>query len=633
MTKKLSSSLSAREQDELFLPLFPVLLERGWDHVSAAGRFEDDLLDDHEVYFVHPSHTGPLEKHHLGKTVFPTIGHVIDFLNEEEPEILKGLRKDTNRIKVQTKRAKKTKANNAPIRKVSLPAKSKVQMNIWYLNNDCVVPNFQRVWKILEHQLHFRYADGEYKFPVGYEDFKGTANELRRYVIKNGAPGFNELCKDDQNIVTRWASFAFVNERQLHKLENVPSTKIALSKLKLSRNKKTRSYLFQNQVFQTREDIRSYIRGVESLAYTSDRVTRQRSSHNISAEDELQIRVWAATSKRLLPTYNSIVGNVALEVAQANANTSHSSTDDRRQSSLLVKHDTVNINNLDERSSALIENSADTGTACIGEDRSPDFNQRIANHVSPTESRVTENEVSYPSSILISPCPQIYLRQEQGHDAVIQSSLGTRGEENNELLSLSTTSEGSSLLTIASVASKEPEPTMPLNRNESIHWQDQLIQPARADMVHGFDLYYASPLFHPMHCQVMHPPSAYSFYPGLLYQIHHPNRHYVKHSDIRDDDVLCGAGNEARNHVGNFRYKSLIYSSLSTYYHAPKGKKTCVCRDIVAIINQRGGRFLEKCDDSSSSFFNNETIVPVWVEVDRGKAATKTKQHFLAIRY
>jgi hypothetical protein len=84
---------------------------------------------------------------------------------------------------------------------------------------------------------------------------------------------------------------------------------------------------------------------------------------------------------------------------------------------------------------------------------------------------------------------------------------------------------------------------------------------------------------------------------------------------VGDDDVLCGRGGGTNTHIGNVRFRAVVADHQGGYLVARRPDKEKIARDIVKIIQQRGGRFLRK-DES----------VGTWQQVDEKKATAKAGQ-------
>eukprot|EP00588_Corethron_pennatum_P009436 CAMPEP_0194265862 /NCGR_PEP_ID=MMETSP0169-20130528/961_1 /TAXON_ID=218684 /ORGANISM="Corethron pennatum, Strain L29A3" /LENGTH=476 /DNA_ID=CAMNT_0039006421 /DNA_START=111 /DNA_END=1541 /DNA_ORIENTATION=- len=91
-------------------------------------------------------------------------------------------------------------------------------------------------------------------------------------------------------------------------------------------------------------------------------------------------------------------------------------------------------------------------------------------------------------------------------------------------------------------------------------------------------------------------------------------------TDIREphkNDVLCGRGGGAQNHVGNYQYRRLVNDSKMRYLTASKKLKPIVAREVVATIYRMEppGRFLE-LSTTTGSFF----------DIGEAKSAQKVSQ-------
>lgn len=87
------------------------------------------------------------------------------------------------------------------------------------------------------------------------------------------------------------------------------------------------------------------------------------------------------------------------------------------------------------------------------------------------------------------------------------------------------------------------------------------------------------------------------------------------HDGVSKNDVLCGRGGRTNTHTGNVRYRRVIAQHQAQYLTARKAEKEGIARDIVKIINDRGGKFVIKNEETSE-----------WEEIDGKKAVMKTCQ-------
>jgi hypothetical protein len=60
------------------------------------------------------------------------------------------------------------------------------------------------------------------------------------------------------------------------------------------------------------------------------------------------------------------------------------------------------------------------------------------------------------------------------------------------------------------------------------------------------------------------------------------------------DDVMFGRGKTTNRHGGNKRFRSVVAEHRQEYQAAAKKQKTLISREVMQIIQQRGGRFLQK---------------------------------------
>mmetsp|Transcript_6894 Transcript_6894/g.14072 ORF Transcript_6894/g.14072 Transcript_6894/m.14072 type:complete len:413 (+) Transcript_6894:212-1450(+) len=73
-------------------------------------------------------------------------------------------------------------------------------------------------------------------------------------------------------------------------------------------------------------------------------------------------------------------------------------------------------------------------------------------------------------------------------------------------------------------------------------------------------------------------------------------------AQVGPEDVLCGRGAEAFNHVGNKRFRKLIANAIGNYSQtASRGQRSLLAQSILETIRNRGGKFLKKIDGSKSN--------------------------------
>jgi hypothetical protein len=82
-----------------------------------------------------------------------------------------------------------------------------------------------------------------------------------------------------------------------------------------------------------------------------------------------------------------------------------------------------------------------------------------------------------------------------------------------------------------------------------------------------------------------------------------------------ENDVLCGRGGATNCHEGNVRFRAVIADHQKEYLEAKKRDKAGIARQIVEIIQSRGGRFLRKNDSTG-----------LWETITNQKATEKTSQ-------
>jgi hypothetical protein len=98
-------------------------------------------------------------------------------------------------------------------------------------------------------------------------------------------------------------------------------------------------------------------------------------------------------------------------------------------------------------------------------------------------------------------------------------------------------------------------------------------------------------------------------------QANHDSENRNNTNSIGPDDVLLGRGGATNNHIGNRNFRDIVSEHRPEYLEARKLEKINIARKIVSIVNERGGRFLQRNDDSE-----------LWVEVSTKRAHGKTSQ-------
>ena len=70
-------------------------------------------------------------------------------------------------------------------------------------------------------------------------------------------------------------------------------------------------------------------------------------------------------------------------------------------------------------------------------------------------------------------------------------------------------------------------------------------------------------------------------------------------TSITQQDVLFGRGERINNHEGNQYFRRMVSSMTSKYKNCPRSDKADIANSIVAVIHQRGGRFLAPIPNSN----------------------------------
>lgn len=111
------------------------------------------------------------------------------------------------------------------------------------------------------------------------------------------------------------------------------------------------------------------------------------------------------------------------------------------------------------------------------------------------------------------------------------------------------------------------------------------------------------------------PHEAYAMPPVALM----PAGAVVARKDVGPQDVLCGRGGLTNHHVGNQHFRNLVTQHRTPYALARKRDKAAIAQSIVRIVQETGGRFLNKEAPMGAT-------EEVWIQVTDQKAVDKTKQ-------
>mmetsp|Transcript_7062 Transcript_7062/g.12670 ORF Transcript_7062/g.12670 Transcript_7062/m.12670 type:complete len:534 (-) Transcript_7062:229-1830(-) len=112
------------------------------------------------------------------------------------------------------------------------------------------------------------------------------------------------------------------------------------------------------------------------------------------------------------------------------------------------------------------------------------------------------------------------------------------------------------------------------------------------------------------------PQVAYAMPPAAMML---PAGAVVARKDVGPQDVLCGRGGLTNHHVGNQHFRNLVTQHRTPYALARKRDKAAIAQSIVRIVQETGGRFLNKEAPMGAT-------EEVWVQVADQKAVDKTKQ-------
>lgn len=131
---------------------------------------------------------------------------------------------------------------------------------------------------------------------------------------------------------------------------------------------------------------------------------------------------------------------------------------------------------------------------------------------------------------------------------------------------------------------------------------------------HGSSMPYVGPGHVVTYSYGPHPNAYPQPFPGWAAP---PQIQYVK--DIKPSDVLCGRGGATNSHSGNRAFRLLVKQFQEQYLRAKKAEKPSVADKVVALVRERGGRFLRRWDTSEKGNI-------LWVDIGDDRAREKTCQ-------
>jgi hypothetical protein len=83
-------------------------------------------------------------------------------------------------------------------------------------------------------------------------------------------------------------------------------------------------------------------------------------------------------------------------------------------------------------------------------------------------------------------------------------------------------------------------------------------------------------------------------------------------------DVLSGRGGSVNKHFGNIYFREIVKGRKVEYNRAKKDRKTEICREVMERVSEKGGTFLVKENENSSSAF--------WTEQSDDRTMAKVSQ-------
>lgn len=91
----------------------------------------------------------------------------------------------------------------------------------------------------------------------------------------------------------------------------------------------------------------------------------------------------------------------------------------------------------------------------------------------------------------------------------------------------------------------------------------------------------------------------------------------IHSSDIQQEDVLLGMGVQCTGHVGTVACKAIVESRLQMYVEGKKDEKTKLTLQVIALVEEAGGRFLKR--DSNSD---------LWSKLSKTDSRVKIREAF-----
>lgn len=83
-------------------------------------------------------------------------------------------------------------------------------------------------------------------------------------------------------------------------------------------------------------------------------------------------------------------------------------------------------------------------------------------------------------------------------------------------------------------------------------------------------------------------------------------REYVPFDQVQPHDVICGRNERPHSHEGNRHYNNMIHSLREIYQDkdTAKSEKGQMVKQVVEMVQSRGGRFLKRCSDSNGLYLS-----------------------------
>jgi hypothetical protein len=188
-------------------------------------------------------------------------------------------------------------------------------------------PEFRKVWPLLNKKLGIRFLGGKYVVPnapkaregVSIEGGSGSfarPKDLHKFLCRRGIPDYEKnapkLTAEEITTVNRWVSFANVpinSYDDTSGMELLTDSEAWDFLRKAGFRGKNGKFVHGTLSFNSMDELRCYVRSLETLATvpensaTGRKQARKHAPSVLSHDENLLLRLWAASSERPLPEF------------------------------------------------------------------------------------------------------------------------------------------------------------------------------------------------------------------------------------------------------------------------------------------------------------------------------------------